>query len=62
VLYFGDHIELSHEAIDFSSTVAVGGVVGTQFVLSNLVKKHGRSDLTPQRQEIFEKWLQINDT
>jgi alpha-galactosidase len=33
----------------------VGGVVGTQFVLPNLVTKHGKSDLTPQRQKIFEK-------
>jgi hypothetical protein len=38
VLYFGDHVELGHEAIDFSSTVAVETVVGTQFVLSNLVQ------------------------
>jgi alpha-galactosidase len=59
VPYFGDHVELSDEAIDFASTVGVGGVVGTQFVLPNLVKKHGKSDLTPRRQEIFEKWLQI---
>jgi hypothetical protein len=59
VPYFGDHVELSHEAIDFSSTVAVERVVGTEFVLSNLVKKHGRPDLTPQRQEIFERWLHI---
>lgn len=59
VLYSGDHVELSHEAIDFASTVGVGGVVGTQFVLTNLVKKHGRPDLTPQRQEILEKWLHI---
>jgi alpha-galactosidase len=59
VPYFGDHVELSDEAIDFASTVGVGGVVGTQFVLPNLVKKHSKSDLTPQRQKIFEKWLNI---
>jgi alpha-galactosidase len=59
VPYFGDHVELSDEAIDFASTVGVGGVVGTQFVLPNLVKKHGKSDLTAQRQKIFEKWLHI---
>src|SRR5271165_2651017 len=59
VPYFGDHVELSDEAIDFASTVGVGGVVGTQFVLPNLVKKHSKSDLTPQRQKIFEKWLGI---
>lgn len=57
--YFGDHVELSDGAIDFASTVGVGGVVGTQFVLPNLVKKHSKSDLTPQRQKVFEKWLQI---
>src|SRR5271165_2243230 len=59
VPYFGDHVELSDGAIDFASTVGVGGVVGTQFVLPNLVKKHSKSDLTPQRQKIFEKWLRI---
>ncbi len=59
VPYFGDHVELSDGAIDFASTVGVGGVVGTQFVLPNLVKKHTTSDLTPTRQKVFEKWLQI---
>jgi alpha-galactosidase len=57
--YFGDHVELSDGANDFASTVGVGGVVGTQFVLPNLVKKHSTSDLTPERQKIFEKWLWI---
>jgi alpha-galactosidase len=57
--YFGDHVELSDGAIDFASTVGVGGVVGTQFVLPNLVKKRSTSDLTPERQKIFEKWLKI---
>jgi alpha-galactosidase len=59
VPYFGDHVELSDGALDFASTVGVGGVVGTQFVLPNLVKKHSTSDLTPERQQIFEKWLHI---
>ena len=57
--YFGDHVELSDGGIDFASTVGVGGVVGTQFVLPNLVKKHDKSDLTPQRKKIFEEWLLI---
>lgn len=57
--YFGDHVELSDGATDFASTVGVGGVVGTQFVLPSLVKKHDKFDLTPQREEIFAKWLQI---
>jgi alpha-galactosidase len=57
--YFGDHVELSDGAIDFASTVGVGGVVGTQFVLPNLVKKRSTSDLTPARQKIFEQWIEI---
>lgn len=57
--YLGDYVELSDGANDFASTVGVGGVVGTMFVLPNLVTKHGKSDLTPQREKIFEKWLQI---
>jgi alpha-galactosidase len=59
VPYFGDHVELSDGAIDFASTVGVGGVVGTQFVLPNLMKKRSTSDLTPQRQKVFEQWIQI---
>jgi len=57
--YFGDHVELSDGANDFASTVGVGGVVGTQFVLPNLVTKHTSSDLTPEREKHFEKWVRI---
>jgi alpha-galactosidase len=57
--YFGDHVELSDGATDFASTVGVGGVVGTQFVLPNLVTKHDKFDLTPQREKVFAKWLTI---
>jgi len=57
--YFGDHVELSDGATDFASTVGVGGVVGTQFVLPELVKKHDKFDLTPERRKIFDKWIQI---
>jgi len=57
VPYFGDHVELSDGANDFASTVGVGGVVGTQFVLPSLVSKHEKSDLTPEREKLFEKWI-----
>jgi alpha-galactosidase len=57
--YFGDHVELSDGATDFASTVGVGGVVGTQFVLPELVKKHSKFDLTPEHREIFGKWIGI---
>lgn len=59
VPYFGDHVELSDNHDDFASTLGIGGVVGTQFVLPSLVQKHGRFDLTPQRAESFQKWLEL---
>jgi alpha-galactosidase len=39
--------------------VGVGGVVGTQFVIPSLVAKRSKSDLTPEREKEFEKWLRI---
>jgi alpha-galactosidase len=57
--FFGDHVELSDGGNDFASTLGVGGVVGTQFVLPSLVSRHGKSDLTPKREKEFEKWLRI---
>jgi alpha-galactosidase len=59
VPFFGDHVELSDGGNDFASTLGVGGVVGTQFVLPSEVTKHGKSDLTPAREKDFEKWLRI---
>ena len=57
--YFGDYVELSDGADDFASTVGVGGVVGTQFVLPSLVKKRSKFDLTAAQEKKFEKWLRI---
>lgn len=59
VAYFGDHVELSDGGSDFASTVAVGGVIGTQFVLPSLIPKRSKSDLTPAREKDVEKWLAI---
>ncbi len=59
VAYFGDHIELSDGADDFASTIGVGGVVGSQFVLPALAREKSKSDLTPAREAIFAKWLRI---
>jgi alpha-galactosidase len=59
VAYFGDHVELTDDANDFASTVGVGGVVGTQFVLPELAEKPSKSDLTPDRKLHFVKWLKI---
>lgn len=59
VPYFGDHVELSDGHDDFASTVGIGGVVGSEFVLPSLVEKHGHGDLTPDREKLFEKWVGI---
>ena len=59
VPYFGDHVELSDGGNDFASTVGVGGVIGTQFVLPSLVQKRSKYDLTPAREKDFEKWMGI---
>ncbi|MFZ0805988.1 MAG: glycoside hydrolase family 36 protein [Candidatus Sulfotelmatobacter sp.] len=59
VPYFGDHVELSDGGDDFASTLGVGGVVGSQFVLPSLAEKPSKSDLRPEREREFEKWLRI---
>jgi alpha-galactosidase len=59
VPFFGDHVELSDGGNDFASTLGVGGVVGTQFVLPSEVQKKTKSVLTPEREKDFEKWLRI---
>ena len=59
VPFFGDHVELSDGGNDFASTLGVGGVVGTQFVLASEVQKKSKSVLTPEREKDFEKWLRI---
>ncbi len=59
VAYFGDHVELSDNHDDFASTVGVGGVIGTQFVLPALAVKRTIFDLSPAREKQFAKWLAI---
>ena len=56
VPYFGDHVELSDNHDDFASTLGVGGVVGTQFVLPSLVERT-QIRFDPTREKVFEKWL-----
>jgi alpha-galactosidase len=63
VPYFGDHVELSDGGDDFASTVGVGGVVGSQFTLAELIAP-GRSEarkyvLTPDKERAFARWLAI---
>jgi alpha-galactosidase len=62
--YFGDHVELSDERQDWASSVGIGAVVGTEFtwpVGSGPAGRDGqrRNDLTPEREKIWSKWLEI---
>jgi alpha-galactosidase len=64
IAYFGDHVELSDERQDFASSVGIGAVVGTEFtwpVGSGPPDRNGqrRNDLTPEREQIWSKWLEI---
>ncbi len=60
--YFGDHVELSDKGTDFASTIGVGGVPGTKFTWpkDNLYSED-KSLLTPEREEIWKKWISIYD-
>ncbi|HTQ57388.1 MAG TPA: glycoside hydrolase family 36 protein [Bryobacteraceae bacterium] len=57
VAYFGDHVDMYHD--DFASAVGVGGVVGTNFTWPEGSAQRKRGDLTPAREQNFEKWIRI---
>jgi alpha-galactosidase len=60
--YFGDHIELSDSGNDFASTVGVGGIVGTKFTYPTDRLEHKNHLLTPEKEIIWKKWLNIYKT
>jgi len=57
IAYFGDHVELSDGRQDFASTLGIGGVVGTQFTWPVGSAQRNRLDLTPDKEEIWGKWV-----
>ncbi len=57
--YFGDHVELSDKGNDFASTVGVGGIVGTKFTYPTDRLEHKDFLLTPEKEKIWKKWLDI---
>jgi alpha-galactosidase len=57
VAYFGDHVDMTKD--DFASTVGVGGVVGTNFTWPEGSAEKKRNDLTPAREQLFDKWLRL---
>ncbi len=57
--YYGDHVELSDGHNDFASTVGIGGVVGTKFTWPVGAKPKSRVDLTPEKEQYWQKWVAI---
>jgi alpha-galactosidase len=60
--YFGDHVELSDGRADFASTVGIGGVVGTQFTWPPGSASRPRLDLTPEKEAVWQKWVELYNT
>ena len=59
IAYFGDHVDMSEGGDDFASTIGVGGVVGTNFTWPVGSARRTKLDLTPQKEEIWDKWIKI---
>ncbi|SPE38868.1 Glycoside hydrolase, clan GH-D (fragment) [Candidatus Sulfopaludibacter sp. SbA6] len=57
--YFGDHVELSDGRQDFASTLGIGGVVGTQFTWPVGSARRANYDLTPEKEEVWQKWISL---
>ncbi len=57
--YFGDHVELSDGRQDFASTVGIGGVPGTQFTWPPGSAQRNGLDLTPEKELIWKKWIDL---
>jgi alpha-galactosidase len=57
--YFGDHVELSDGRQDFASTLGIGGVVGTQFTWPVGSARRPTYDLTPEKEDIWQKWISL---
>jgi alpha-galactosidase len=59
IAYFGDHVDMSDGGDDFASTIGVGGVVGTNFTWPVGSARRTKLDLTPEKEEIWDKWIKI---
>lgn len=57
--YFGDHIELSDGHDDFASVQGIGAIVGTKFTWPVGAMKNSDVDLTPEKEIVWKKWVDI---
>lgn len=59
VPYYGDHVELSDNGDDFASQIGIGGIPGSKFTWPLYPRLKNNTFLTPQREELFGKWLRL---
>ncbi len=59
IAYFGDHVELSDQRQDFASTIGIGGVAGTNFTWPPGSAQRNRLDLTPEKEQVWQKWIAL---
>ena len=57
--YYGDHVELSDGHDDFASSVGIGAVIGTKFTWPVGSSARSRVDLTPEKEKVWQKWMDI---
>ena len=57
--YYGDHVENSDGGTDFASSVGVGAVIGTKFTWPPGSARKTDYDLSPERDRLWTKWLEI---
>lgn len=58
--YFGDHVELTDDHVDFPSQIGIGAVPGTKFVWpATGIKSKDENLLTPEKEQLFKKYLRI---
>lgn len=60
--FFGDHVELSRGGTDFASQVGIGAIIGTKFTWPVGAGPDPETDLTPEREEYWQKWSEIYQT
>jgi alpha-galactosidase len=69
--YAGDHVELSDNANDFASTVGIGAIVSTKFVVTKSASSPSSTSstwphdpkrsflLTPEKEADWRKWIAL---
>lgn len=64
-VFYGDHVELSDNGMDFASTIGVGGVIGSKFTwpdkiaIEDSVEEENDIFLDKEREAIWRKWVKI---